>query len=164
MVLLRSLSLDEQSAGPALLPDPLERDDCPAEGDLSPEAQAGAQADEEEEDQGSFLPDHCVKLVQAQLISGELPGVALLNLLSMASVCKQWRSLAAELAPGSAISFDGFDNLFSGQTSVQKFRRLTSQQKEQVFYGAARLLTGELLRGDWVPCNRSCTTSETTKW
>lgn len=95
-----------------------------------------------QEDTGAFLPDHCIKLVQAQLIAGEAPGVALLHLLSMASVCKQWRTLASEISSSTAIAFDGFENMFSNQPSVQKFRRLSSQQKEQVFYGAARLLTG----------------------
>ena len=74
---------------------------------------------------------------------GESPGAALLHLLSMSSVCKQWRSLASEVPPGSAIAFDCFENLFSNHSAVQKFRRCG--RKEQVFHGAAKLLTGVCL-------------------
>lgn len=143
MVLLRSLSLDEKGT-PSLLPaEPSgsREEDC----GLGEEEQASAA--EEDSNQGSFLPDHCIKLIQSQLIANESPGACLLHLLTMASVCKQWRYLASELAPGTAIAFDGFDNLFSSQQCVQKFRRLTSSQKEQVFFGAARLLTGMLFFG-----------------
>uniref|UniRef100_A0A7S0RZ38 F-box domain-containing protein n=1 Tax=Chlamydomonas leiostraca TaxID=1034604 RepID=A0A7S0RZ38_9CHLO len=141
MVLLRSLSLDEKG-GPSLLP-PETFSGERADGEPCPDEGHGLEGEDVDDDNsGAFLPDHCIKLVQAQLITGEAPGVALLHLLSMASVCKQWRMLASELSSGSAIAFDGFDNLFSSQPCVQKFRRLSSQQKEQVFYGGARLLTG----------------------
>ncbi len=82
-----------------------------------------------------------VKLIQQHIMGGgESPGGALLHLLSMSSVCKQWRSLASELPTGTAIAFDCFDNLFSNNPAIQKFRRYA--KKEQVFWSAARLLTG----------------------
>eukprot|EP00983_Pelagomonas_calceolata_P111149 1159755-Pelagomonas_calceolata.AAC.3 len=89
-------------------------------------------------------PHHscAVKLIQQHIMGGgESPGGALLHLLSMSSVCKQWRGLASELPAGSAIAFDCFDNLFSNQPAIQKFRRYA--KKETVFWGAAKLLTGE---------------------
>jgi len=94
-----------------------------------------------EEDEGVFFPDQIVKLIQQHIMGGgESPGGALLHLLSMSSVCKQWRGLASELPAGSAIAFDCFDNLFSNQPAIQKFRRYA--KKETVFWGAAKLLTG----------------------
>jgi len=42
------------------------------------------------------------------------------------------------------VAFDCFDNLFSGQPAIQKFRRYG--KKEQVFWGAAKLLTGKVQR------------------
>ncbi len=65
-----------------------------------------------------------------------------LHAVTMSSVCRQWRLLASELAPGTAIAFDGMDNLFAPSPIVQKFRRLGQKQKEQVFRGAAKLLSG----------------------
>ncbi|KAL6751575.1 hypothetical protein V8C86DRAFT_2775631 [Haematococcus lacustris] len=157
MVLLRSLSLDEQ-AGSSLLPPPGPGAETDAQSPQGSGHEGKAEEDSlprppPEEPCGSFLPDQCIKLVQGQLIANEAPGVALLHLLSMASVCKQWRQLASELASGTAIAFDGFDNKFSCQLSVQKFRRLQPAQKEQVFHGAAKLLTGYtdvLLSGDGI--------------
>jgi hypothetical protein len=83
-------------------------------------------------------------LIQQHIMSGESPGGALLHLLSMSGVCKQWRELASGLPKGSAVAFDCFDNLFSGQPAIQKFRRYG--KKEQVFWGAAKLLTGKVQR------------------
>ncbi len=98
----------------------------------------------EEQEVGPYLPDECVKLIQAHLVAGESLGAALLHLLNMAAVCRQWRHLASELAPGAAIAFDCFENAFPSQPGVQRFRKLNSAHKEQVFAGAARLLTGRL--------------------
>lgn len=90
------------------------------------------------------LPDAVVKNISNFLISNEAPGNALLNLLSFCSVCKQWRSVARELNNGVCLGFDSFDNTFSSQASVQKFRKLTTQQKQETFLAAARLFQGKV--------------------
>ncbi len=161
MALLRSLSLDEKTGGQSLLPeepaDAHEQQERPSKALAGEdEAAAGAggaepQGEEpqppeqqlaDEEDPGAFLPDDCVKLIQAHLIQGEPLGVALLHLLSMAGTCRQWRAVASELAQGSALALDSFENSFSSQPAVQRFRKLGSADKEVVFTGAARLFTG----------------------
>ncbi|KAF5828556.1 hypothetical protein DUNSADRAFT_17454 [Dunaliella salina] len=170
--LLRSLSLDEKQCGlkvedeePQLTPQPTDNKRAqqgagetgegkggnPTDKDASLSAShlpgggdehgGPAQRPPEEEDEGVFFPDQIVKLIQQHIMGGgESPGGALLHLLSMSSVCKQWRGLASELPAGSAIAFDCFDNLFPNQPAIQKFRRYA--KKEQVFWGAAKLLTG----------------------
>jgi hypothetical protein len=147
MVLLRSLSLDESQGGPTLLPDDAAlaaagMETLQVDGKEEARPETRPEEPEEEEDTYSYLPDAVVKLIQQHLITGESPGLATLHAVLMSSVCRQWRQLASELNPGTAIALDGFDNLFSQNPTVQKFRRLTQLQKEQVFYGAAKLLSG----------------------
>lgn len=88
------------------------------------------------------LPDECVRSIAAYLVAGEPPGHTLVHLLAFAGVCSQWRAVAAEVAPGVAVGFDVLDNTFCNLASIQKFRRLASERKEEVFYWAAKLLMG----------------------
>ncbi|KAG1666522.1 hypothetical protein FOA52_014419 [Chlamydomonas sp. UWO 241] len=69
----------------------------------------------------------------------------------MCGTCSQWRSVASEL--DGCLSFDGFDNVFSNQPMVQRFRKLTATRKEEVFASAAKLFscyTETVLSGDGV--------------
>lgn len=140
MALLRSLSLDEK--GGASLVSELEACEIDDKSRPQPAETAEQHVVEEESSSGAYLPSEVLRVVQGHLIAGEPLGIALLNLLSMASVCRQWRSIAAELATGSSIAFDCFDNAFPSQPSVQRFRKMTTVQKEVVFRGAAKLMTG----------------------
>lgn len=81
------------------------------------------------EDESVYLPS-CVVRTVAELVANE--PAALLSLLAMCGTCKQWRGVASELNGNSSLAFDGFDNVFSTQTSVQKFRKLPSAEKEKV--------------------------------
>ena len=88
------------------------------------------------------LPDAVVKHVATYLVlNNEAPGNALLNLLAMCGVCKQWRDVAREVNAGTCLYFDGLDNNFH-HSSVQRFRKLSAVRKEEVFTQAACLLVG----------------------
>ncbi|KAG2488990.1 hypothetical protein HYH03_012430 [Edaphochlamys debaryana] len=89
-----------------------------------------------------FLPDEAVRQIAAYLVQGEPPGHALIHLLAFCGVCRQWRSVGREVNPGVSIGFDVLENTFCSQSSIQRFRRLNTGQKETVFYAAAKLLDG----------------------
>ncbi|GFR45980.1 hypothetical protein Agub_g7452 [Astrephomene gubernaculifera] len=89
------------------------------------------------------LPDEVVRKISTCLVQNETPGHALVHILAFCGVCRQWRSVGHELNPGVCIGFDVLENTFSNnQPSIQRFRRLTTAQKEEVFFSAAKLLTG----------------------
>ncbi len=90
--------------------------------------------------EAAHLPDGVVRAIAGFLV-GE--SSSLLSLLSLCGVCRQWRNVAQELSPEVCLSFDSFDNTFSSQTAVQKFRKLTPVQKEEVLARAARHFTGK---------------------
>ncbi|GIL55327.1 hypothetical protein Vafri_10881 [Volvox africanus] len=88
------------------------------------------------------LPDAAVRSIATYLVQNEPPGHALVHLLAFCGVCRQWRAVAREVNPGVCIGFDVLENTFCSQSSIQRFRRLSMVQKEEVFYAAARLLIG----------------------
>jgi hypothetical protein len=63
--------------------------------------------------------------------------------MAMCGTCRPWRNAVQELEPGTCLSFDGFDNVFSQQPMVQRFRKLSASSKEEVFVAAAKLFSGE---------------------
>jgi hypothetical protein len=79
-------------------------------------------------------------------------GVALLHLVTMAGVCKQWRAIAAEMPAGTAMAFDCFESAFPHQPGVARFRKLTAAQKETIFVGAAKLFHGKVARAELGAC------------
>mmetsp|Transcript_14077 Transcript_14077/g.30515 ORF Transcript_14077/g.30515 Transcript_14077/m.30515 type:complete len:466 (+) Transcript_14077:51-1448(+) len=85
------------------------------------------------------LPDGVVRNIASYLVN---ESSSLLSLLAMCGTCRQWRSVAQELNNGVCLSYDGFDNVFSNQPAVQRFRKLSATQKEEVFASAAKLFTG----------------------
>lgn len=99
----------------------------------------------------TYLPSCVIRMV-AELVASET-NAAMLSLLAMCGTCKQWRGVASELNGNASLAFDGFDNVFSTQTSVQKFRKLPSAEKEKVFAAAALLFTGWFC----VAFNHGCT-------
>lgn len=78
------------------------------------------------------LPDACVRSIAAFLLAGEPPGHALIHLLAFAGTCRQWRAVAREVSAGVCIGYDVLDNTFCSLPSIQKFRRLSPTQKEEV--------------------------------
>lgn len=89
------------------------------------------------------LPQIALRSIATYLVQSEAPGSVLINLLAMCGVCSEWRNVARELNPGTCLGFDGLDNAFPSQSSIQRFRRLTPTAKEEVFLAAARLFFGE---------------------
>lgn len=94
---------------------------------------------EEEEEEGIYLPEGCLRSVAAYVANEP---ASLLSLLAMCGTCRQWRGVARDLDEGSLLAYDGFDNVFSDQPMVQRFRKLTSAAKEKVFASAAKLFSG----------------------
>ncbi|KAG2451623.1 hypothetical protein HYH02_003404 [Chlamydomonas schloesseri] len=88
------------------------------------------------------LPDAAVRSIANYLVQGEPPGHALIHLLAFCGVCRQWRGVGREVNPGVCIGFDVLENTFCAQSSIQRFRRRTVAQKEDVFCAAAKLLIG----------------------
>lgn len=93
-------------------------------------------------DRDQHLPDAVVKAIAGYLVQNESSGNRLLYLVAMCGVCKHWRSMAREVPEDTVIAFDGLDTALSTQATLYRFRKLPMKQKQQVFQGAAKLLTG----------------------
>lgn len=94
--------------------------------------------------ESAHLPPNVLRSIVTYLVQGEAPGSGsvLINMLAMCGVCSEWRAVARELNPGTCLGFDGLDNAFPSQPSIQRFRRLSAAAKEDVFLAAARLFVG----------------------
>ncbi len=103
-------------------------------------------------DREVHFPDAAVRSIATYLVQNEPPGHALIHLLAFCGVCRQWRNVAHEVNPGVCIGFDVLENTFCSLSSIQRFRRLSMVQKEEVFCAAAELLEGE--EGErWLGCS-----------
>lgn len=101
-------------------------------------------------DREVHFPDAAVRSIATYLVQNEPPGHALIHLLAFCGVCRQWRNVAHEVNPGVCIGFDVLENTFCSLSSIQRFRRLSMVQKEEVFCAAAELLEGEREKVGWV--------------
>lgn len=70
------------------------------------------------------------------------PRVALLNLMSMCSVCKQWREVACEVVDSFELILDTSDCVEVDKPLVLKFNQQSVEERSNFFMGVVRLLRG----------------------
>lgn len=92
--------------------------------------------------EGLHLPDAVVRHIASYAAKGNTPSDVLVTLVSLCGVSRQWRSIARDVEPGLCLGYGASENSFSTLPVSQTFKKLTPTQKEVIFRGAARLLTG----------------------
>lgn len=70
------------------------------------------------------------------------PRAALLNLMSMCCVCKQWRDVASEAFEGFELILDTSDSVEVDKPLVKRFNTQSVEKRSEFFMGVVRLLRG----------------------